>query len=485
MATSDISDICHLTLVEMTRLLRERRLSATEALRAHLDRIEQVNPVINAICTLDVDGAARTAAAADDLAASGAVLPPLHGVPMTHKDTHETAGLRTTFGSPLFADHVPEADTPIIARLKAAGIVTTGKSNTPEFAAGSHTFNPLFGTTTNPYDPTRSAGGSSGGVGAAIAAGIQPAGDASDMGGSIRTPASFANLVGLRPSVGLVPLGGADPWAWLSRKGAMARTVADLRLMMSVISGPHPASALHAPTPVPVPPPLAEGSLAGLRVGFTLDFGLGLPVEPGVLAVVQAQTQLLAALGAEVVLACPDLSDADEVFQTTRAHDFAASYADLYRQHHDELKPAIQWNLRKGMELTTGELRSAAVARARLRRSTTTFFATHDLLVAPAVQVAPFDASLEYPTEVAGVAMDTYLDWMRASTLISATGLPAMSVPAGFDADGLPVGLQLIGPDGSDDVLLAVAEVYEQANPQHLRRPRLDALTHHPSSPRV
>lgn len=470
------SEICDLSLVEMARALRERRLSATEALQAHLERISEVNPVINAICTLDAEGAARAAAAADDLAAAGGPLPPLHGVPMTHKDTHDTAGLRTTLGSPLFADRVPESDAPIIASLRSAGVVTTGKSNTPELAAGSHTFNPLFGTTTNPYDPTRSAGGSSGGVAAAVAAGIQPAGDASDMGGSIRTPASFCNLVGLRPSAGRVPLGGADPWAWISRKGAIARTVADLRLMMSVLSGPHPASGLHAAPSTGVPSTLAAGSLAGLRVGFTPDFGLDVPVEPGVRKVVEAQAELLANLGAEVFDACPDLGDADEVFQTTRAFDFAAGYGDLYRQHRDELKPALQWNLRKGIELTTDELRSAARARTRLHRTTTAFFGGYDLLVAPAVQVAPFDASLEYPTEVAGVPMETYLDWMRAATLVSATGLPAMSVPAGFDAEGLPVGLQLVGPDGSDDLLMAVAEVIEQANPQHLRRPDLADL---------
>jgi amidase len=189
--------------------------------------------------------------------------------------------------------------------------------------------------------------------------------------------------------------------------------------------------------------------------------------------VVQAQAELLASLGAEVVPACPDLRDADEVFQTTRAYDFATGYGELYRRHRDELKPALQWNLRKGLELTAADLRSAADARARLRGSTNAFFATYDLLVCPAVQVAPFDASLEYPPEVAGVPMETYLDWMRAATLVSATGLPAMSVPAGFDADGLPVGLQLVGPDGSDDLLMAVAAVYEEANPQHLRRPSL------------
>ena len=308
---------------------------------------------------------------------------------------------------------------------------------------------------------------------AAVAAGIQPAGDASDMGGSIRTPASFCNLVGLRPSAGRIPLGGADPWAWISRKGAIARTVEDLQLMMSVLSGPHPASGIHTAPPVVVPPTLTAGSLAGLRVGFTLDFGIDVPVDPNVREVVEAQAALLADLGAEVVEHCPDLRDADEVFQTTRAFDFAAGYEDVYLQHGKELKPALQWNLRKGMELTSDELRSATRARARLYRATSAFFEDHDLLVTPAVQVAPFDATLEYPLEVAGVPMTTYLDWMRAATLISATGLPAMSVPAGFDAEGLPVGLQLVGRDGSDEFLMAVAGVYERANPQHLRRPVL------------
>jgi amidase len=467
------SDICQLSLVELTRHLRERRLSATEALQAHLARIEQVNPIINAICTIDAEGAARTAAAADARAASGGPLPPLHGVPMTHKDTHDTAGLRTTSGCPVFADRVPTSDAPVVARLKNAGVVTTGKSNVPELGAGSHTFNPLFGTTTNPYNPTRSAGGSSGGVAAAVAAGIQPAGDASDMGGSIRTPSSFCNLVGLRPSAGLVPLGSGDPWAWISRKGAIARSVGDLQLMMSVLTGPHPASGIHPAAPLAVPATLANGDLTGLRIGYTRDFGLGVPVEPGVLKVIDAQISLLSDLGAVVEHACPDLRDADEVFQTTRAFDFAAGYGHLYEHHRDELKPALQWNLRKGVELTSADLHSAVRARARLLGSTTAFFEKYDVLVAPAVQVAPFNAELEHPLEIAGHPMKTYLDWMRAATLISATGLPALSVPAGFDPDGLPVGLQLIGPDASDNFLMAVAAAYETANPQHQHRPTL------------
>lgn len=469
----DSSELCRLTLTETAQLIRDRRLSAREAVESHLARIEEVNGVINAICTIDAEGALAAAAKADEHTASGAALPPLHGVPMTHKDTHDTAGLRTTMGSPVYADRVPSLDAPIIARLAAAGVITTGKSNVPELAAGSHTFNPLFGTTTNPYDPTRSAGGSSGGVAAAIAAGIQPAGDASDMGGSIRTPASFCNLVGLRPSAGRVPLGGGDPWAWISRKGALAHTVEDLRLMMSVLSGPHPASALRPAPQQPVPAGVAGGDLTGLRVAYTTDFGVGLPVEQAVLAVLDQQVRHLEALGATVEVACPDLSDADEVFLTTRALDFSVTFEQLYLEHREDLKAALQWNIGQGFALTAAQLRSAIGARARLHHATTRFFEDHDLLLAPAVQVLPFEAALEHPVEIAGQRMETYLDWMRAATLISATGLPAMSVPAGFSPDGLPVGLQLIGPDGSDDVLMAIAEAYEQVNPQHRQRPAL------------
>ncbi|WP_193608415.1 amidase [Nocardioides lijunqiniae] len=467
------AEICDLTLVQMTRLLRERRLSAREALEAHLVRIDEVNPVINAVCTLDPEGARAAALAADERAASGAALPLLHGVPMTHKDTHDTAGMRTTLGSPIHAQRVPTQDADIVARLRAAGVITTGKTNVPELAAGSHTFNPLFGTTTNPYDPTRSAGGSSGGVAAAIAAGVQPAGDASDMGGSIRTPASFCNLVGLRPSAGRVPLGSGDPWAWMSRKGPMARTTADLRLLMEVLGSDGHGAALAPHPPVPVPARVAAGDLGGLRVAYSRDLGLGLPVEQPVLDVLDAQVRHLVSLGATVVEASPDLGDADEVFATTRAFDFAVTYGDLYADRPEDLKPALRWNLAKGFDLTSADLRSAVAARARLRRSTSAFFVDHDLLVAPAVQVQPFDASLEHPAEVAGHTMETYLDWMRAATLVSATGLPALSVPAGFDTDGLPVGLQVVAPDGADDLLLAVAEAYERANPQHLRRPAL------------
>lgn len=470
----DHDEICALSLTAMTDLIRRRELSSREAVEAHLARIDDVNGVINAVCTVDPERARADAARADEVTAAGGSLPPLHGVPMTHKDSHDVAGMCSTLGSPLYADRVPAQDAPVVAALRAAGVVSTGKTNVPELAAGSHTFNPVFGTTTNPYDPTRSAGGSSGGVAAAIAAGIQPAGDGSDMGGSIRTPASFCNLVGLRPSAGRVPLGSSDPWAWISRKGPMARTVADLRLLLEVMGSTDGRPSALVPAPArPVPAGVAAGDLRGLRIGWSAELGLGLPVEKGVLAVAEQAAGRLAGLGADVTTAQPDLRDADEVFATTRAHDFYTGYADLYRDHRDSLKPALRWNLGLGAALTADDHRSATLARARLRRATDAFFAEHDLLVAPAVAVQPFDARIEHPEEIEGEAMHTYLDWMRMATVISATGLPAVSVPVGFDVDGLPVGVQVVGPDGSDELLLAVAAAYELADPQHHHRPRL------------
>ena len=243
--------------------------------------------------------------------------------------------------------------------------------------------------------------------------------------------------------------------------------------MLGVLSTDGAGAALQPAPPLPVPDRVARGDLTGLRIAYSRDLGLGLPVEQSVLDVLDEQVRHLETLGASVEETAPDLSDADEVFSTTRAFDFSVTYGDLYITRPDDLKPALRWNLAKGLDLTAADLRSAVAARARLRKATTVFFDAYDLLVSPAVQVQPFDAALEHPTEIAGHPVATYLDWMRAATIISATGLPAMSVPAGFDVDRLPVGLQVVGPDGSDDLLLAVAEAYEHANPQHQHRPDL------------
>ncbi|MGO2860827.1 MAG: amidase [Brevibacterium sp.] len=467
-----------LELTELAAAIRAAGLSPSEALAEHLARIDAVNPAINAVVTRVDEAAWERARAADSqlvaARAEGRELPPLFGVPLTHKDSIPTAGIRTTFGSPLFKDNVPTASAVLIDRSQRAGVNTTGKTNVPEFAAGSHTFNPLFGTTRNPYDLTTSAGGSSGGAAAAIAAGIQPVGDGSDTGGSLRTPGSFCNLIGYRPSHGRIPVvSSLNPWTWMSRQGFLARTVADIRLLMSTVAGPHPAVPGSLPRDDSYDNPAASAlqDLNGIRVGWSTDLGLGLPVERRVLDVIAAHTQTFTDLGCEVEDAVPDLSDAEEVFQTTRAFDFATAYAGLIDAHRDEIKDAMVWNADKGTALTFEDFRSANAARARLEGSLRDFFATHDVLITPAVQVAPFDADIEFPTEVAGVPTPNYLDWMRAATTISATGLPCLSVPAGFTPEGLPVGLQLVIAASNDALLLRIAEAFALATGYAQKRP--------------
>lgn len=466
---------------ELASRIAAKEISAREALRDHLDRIDAVNPIINAVVTRDDDASFARAEAADAAQARGESLGPLHGVPMTHKDTHDTAGMRTTFGSPIMADRVPQTDALIVARLKRAGITTTGKTNVPEFAAGSHTFNPVFGTTRNPYDRTKSASGSSGGVGAVLASGVQASGDGSDMGGSLRSPASFNNVVGFRPSNGRIPhtLPG-DPFAWLAQSGFLARTVSDIALLMSIASGPEPGApgSLHEPGGVFDLPEFGLGArfapdLAGVRVGFNPDLGGLLPVEPEVRDIVAATAKVFASLGAQVDGSFPDLADADEVFAVRRALDFVNSWSDLLQSHPDQIKDSVAWNIRLGLELTGAEVASAETARGRLHAEIERYFADHDVLVLTTCQVLPFDASIEYPTQVNGVEFDNYLEWMRALCLISATGAPAISVPAGFSESGLPVGVQIVAKPGADVRLLQVAHAFEAATCHSERHPQL------------
>lgn len=467
-----------MSAVELTGAIRAKQLSAREALDAQLEQISAVNPQINAVVTLDPEGAHALATAADQrtAAAAGDSLPPLHGLPMTHKDTHNTRGMRTTQGSVLFRDSVPDADDLIIARLKAAGAVTTGKSNVPEFAAGSHTFNEVFGTTTNPYAPDLSAGGSSGGAAAALGARIQAISDGSDMGGSLRIPASFCNVVGFRPTAGVVPTWPSrDLWSWLARSGPMARDVADIALMLTAVAGPGPGPAvLPSLSPETFAQPL-ERDLTGMRIGWTPDFGLGIPVEKEVLRVLEAQLGVFEELGARVEQATPDLQDADLVFRNVRALEFVQTLGDLVRDHPESIKPEIRWNVEQGQQLTGQDIAATAAARTRLALKVHEFFGGYDVLLAPAAQVLPFDARQRYPETINGQALPTYLDWMRSACVISATGLPALSMPAGFSAEGLPVGLQMVMNHGQDFQLLQVARAFEQATGYARRAPALVA----------
>lgn len=465
-------EICFMTATELARKIRERGLSAREVMEAHLAQIERVNPKVNAIITQISDEAALNLAdAADAAVARGEDLGPLHGLPIAHKDTEPTAGMRTTWGSPIFRDNVPDDDSLSVERLKRAGALSIGKTNVPEFAAGSQTFNEVFGATLNPYDLTKTCGGSSGGAAVALACGMMPIADGSDHGGSLRNPGSFNNVVGFRPSPGRVPSWPSQlPWYALTVKGPLGRTVEDVALMLSAMAGPDP----RAPLSIYERGEIFAGSLArdfrGARIAWSPNLG-DLPVDPRVTETLEAALPALEDIGCTVELATPDFSEVDEAYRILRAWTFAINHADNYERHRDQLKASIVQNIEQGRELTGMQLGWAEVKRAEMYYRMGAFFADYDFLVCPVSQVPPFDVTTEYPTEIAGVEMEDYLAWMKSSYYISFTTLPAISVPAGFTSDGLPVGLQIVGPYRDDLGVLQLAHAFESATNQGQRRP--------------
>ena len=464
-------DIFWRDATDLQRLIRSRDLSAVEVARAHIARIESVNPAINAFVTTTFDAALEHAAALDARLGRGEDPGPLAGIPVGHKDLAVTRGVRTTFGSPIFRDHVPTVDAIIVERLKAAGAVTLGKTNTPEFGAGSQTFNPVFGATRNPWNMGRTPGGSSGGAAAALAAGMIPIADGSDLGGSLRNPASFCNVVGLRPSPGRVPNWPTlNAWFALGVVGPMARSVADVALMLSAIAGPDPRSDLAWDEPGSIFAQPLDRDFTGVRVAWTADFG-GLPMDPEVREVLAASRATLESLGCEVDEALPDLAGADEVFQTLRAWIFESTHGALLAQHRDQMKQTVIWNIEQGQRLTGSDIARAERLRTELFHRLRGFFERYDFVAGPVVQVLPFDVSVEYPMSIDGVAMGSYIEWMKSCYLVSATGLPALSVPAGFSRGGLPVGLQLIGRHRDDLGVLQLGHAFEQATGFGRQRP--------------
>ncbi|SDF46867.1 amidase [Blastococcus fimeti] len=473
MTTGD-DDLCARPATELAALVRSRQVSARELLEAHLARLDRYDGAINAVVTRDDEAARAAADAADAALVRGGPVGPLHGLPVAHKDTHATGGMRTTWGSPLHRDTVPRQDELVVARLAAAGAIRIGKTNVPEFAAGSHTVNPVFGATHNPYRHGLSAGGSSGGAAAALAAGFVPLAEGSDMGGSLRNPAAFCNVVGLRPTPGRVPTWPAPmAWSTLSVQGPLGRTVADVALQLSVLAGPDPRVPISlSDDPAGLAAPLPE-RLDGLRVAWAPDLGGRVTVDPAIGSVLSASLPVFEALGARVSEDCPDLSGADEVFGTLRAWLFDASFSELVRRHPDQVKESIRWNAAMGARLTGADLARAERLHTTLHERVVEFFGRYDVLLAPTTQVLPFPVELEYPTEIAGEPQADYLAWMRSCTLLSPTGCPALSVPGGFTPDGLPVGLQIVGPPRADHRVLEVGHAFEQATRFGERRPVL------------
>jgi amidase len=472
-----VSDLIYQSAASLVAAMRRGKLSAVELMTASYDQIERLNPRLNAIVNLlPRDEALELARAADRAQAAGARLGPLHGLPMAPKDAMDVAGFPTTQGFAPFRNRMAASDAVVAARQRDAGALFIGKTNMPEWGLGSHTFNDLFGATINPYDQQRSAGGSSGGAAVALAAGMTPLADGSDMGGSLRNPASFCNVVGLRPSIGRVP--DQHPMGWfarLSTRGPMARTVADTALLLSVQAGhyPHdPLSQAHAGHAF-------AGTLArdmrGLRIAWTPDLGF-VPVDAEVALAVERAAEVFRELGCEVEQACPNLSEAMQVFQVQRAAALAVVGRTLDAEvpdWRDHAKDTAVWNIDLGLRLTSEELLDSEVRRTRIYREVVDFFGCHDALLLPAAQVPPFPVEWDWVREINGQSMETYIDWMTVCCAISVTGLPALSVPAGFTRGGLPVGLQMVGGPHDDLGLLQLAHEFEQATHYHKRRPEL------------
>jgi len=468
-----MSDLLYLPATELASLLRRGELSARDLVAEHLRQIERLNGQVNAIVTQVPELAWQRARQLDELWAKRQPLGKLHGLPVVHKDLFETQGVRTTYGSPVFRDYVPPCDALIVERQKQAGAVMLGKSNTPEFGAGSQTFNAVFGPTRNPYDLSRTCGGSSGGSAVALACGMAALADGSDTGGSLRNPASFCNVVGLRSTAGRVPI-WPEPMGWFTLNviGPMGRTVQDVALMMSAIAGPDARSPLSLPEPATVFERCLLRDWKGTRIAWSATLG-GLPVEPDVPRILEQSLQVFSDGGCIVEHADPDLSGADDVFCTLRAWRFAYLYADLIRQHPGQIKESIVWNVQQGEQLRGHDLARVEGLRTVIYHRMREFFQKYDFLVTPTVQVLPFDVQEPFVREINGVPMATYLDWMKSCYWISVTGLPAISVPGGFSEQGLPVGLQIVGPPLADWSVLQLAYYFQEATQFYKRRPPL------------
>jgi len=456
------NEICYLTAREIRDKIRNRDLSAVEVMEAHLAQIEKVNPTVNAIVTLHPDRALDGAKAADAAIANGEALGPLHGLPTAVKDLTLTKGMRTTFGSPIYKDNVPDRDAIIVERIKKAGAIIIGKTNTPEFGAGSNTFNPVFGATLNPYDTSKTCGGSSGGAGVSLACRMLPIADGTDLGGSLRNPANFNNVVGLRPSPGRVP--GVSPlgWSTLSVPGPMARTVGDLALHLSAIAGPDNRSPISIDQPGSVFAVPLERDFSGVRIAYMPDLD-GLPVDPRVALIIKNCVGVLESLGCVVDEAAPDFSDADEVFKTLRAWGTASVRSELLEQHRDLIKGTIISEIEAGLKLKASDVGKAEAMRTAYFNRVNSFMNTYEFMVMPVNQVPPFEVTTEYPTEINGVQMESYIDWMKSCYYISSLGHPAASVPCGFTPEGLPVGLQIVGRHHDDFGVLQLANAFETA----------------------
>jgi amidase len=462
-----VSELCFTPARRLARLLKNRKVSVVEVTQAFIAQIERVNPKVNAIVTFLPEQALQRARALDDAKET----PALAGLPIAYKDLVPTKGVRTTFGSLVYENHVPQEDHLIVERLGAAGAILIGKTNTPEFGAGSQTFNRVFGATRNPYDLSKTAGGSSGGAAAAAACGMLPFADGSDLAASLRNPGNYCNVVGFRPTPGRVPgWPAANAWDTLSVIGPVARTVDDAAFLLSAMAGPDP----RAPTSLAEPGSVFARSLKrdfrNARVAWSRDLG-GLPMDPRVTVVLEKQAKAFESLGCVVEEAEPDFSGATEAFESLRALSYLGRFGGLLKEHRDKLKDTVIWNIERGTKLTPERIARAQALRTELFHRMRRFLERYEFLLCPVSQLPPFPVELEWPHEIAGVRMDNYLDWMKSCYYITITSHPAISVPAGFTTEGLPVGIQIVGRYRQDLSVLQLARAFESETRTWKRRP--------------
>ena len=475
--TSAPADILALDALALSAAIRDRTISCVELMTATLDRIDRLNPKVNAIVALqDRDVLLAQARERDQAVAKDAVVGPLHGLPMAIKDLEPVRGIRTTFGSPIFADFVPTEDSIMVERLRGAGAIFIGKTNTPEFGLGSQTYNRVYGATGNAYDPSRTAGGSSGGAAVAVALRLTAVADGSDFGGSLRNPPGWNNVFGLRPSFGRIAASGRDVWLpGMSVLGPIARTVPDLAMLLAVQAGHDPRAPLSSREDPSMFASTLDRDIKGLRVAWLGDFDGVMPFEPGVLDVCRGALDVFRDLGCIVEEARPDfrLDKLWEAWRVLRAWQTGANLHDHYADpaRRPLLKPEAVFEIESGLGLDAYAVTEASVVRTAWSHAVRRFFERYDAFILPTAQVFPFDVTQPWPNDIAGHRMQTYYDWMQVAIPVTMSGCPAVAAPVGFGPQGLPMGIQIVTPNRDERAGLEIAQAYDRATQWPLRRP--------------
>jgi len=488
--TTSPSSPCDLDATEARRLIGAKELSPVELTESCIRRIEAVDHAVNAVIARDFARALETAKRCEAAVMRGDPLGPLHGLPVGIKDLVDTAGLRTTYGSAIFADHLPNEDDGVVASLRAAGAIVLGKTNVPEWGAGANTRNVVYGATGNPFDPTRSAAGSSGGSAAALACGMVPLASGSDTGGSLRNPAAFCGVVGFRPTPGLVPSEKrAMAWIQLSTLGPMGRTVPDACLMLSVMMSDDRRDPLTPAVPgwlrtdrgaYAAPAPV---DLSRLRVAVTHDFGFA-PTERQVAETLADKVGLFRSAFARVDETTPDCAGADEAFEVLRALLFLGRYREMLRDHPDKVGPNVRANVEEGLRYSAEDAARGFTLQTMLYRRWQEFYRNYDVILTPSVTISPRAWRELYPVEIDGKPTRTYFHWLALAYAVTLAGHPALSLPVGLDRHGMPFGLQIVGPRGGDAFVMSVAAALESLLARDTRtarpKPDLDKLKSSP-----